>query len=110
MASINTVMPAISRHLDRCRTGHRCDPTAPVLASQYTVFANGKAILIRGDKVAPHYIPNKEDPPKCIPHKASLKGSSLTVFVKDIGVGRKRDRADRGRMIQGSPNVFANGI
>jgi hypothetical protein len=34
----------------------------------------------------------------------------MTVFVKDIGVGRKRDRADKGRMIQGSPNVFANGI
>ena len=82
-----------------------------MLASQYTVFANGKPILIRGDKVAPHKIPNKETPPKCIPHKnARLIGSSMTVFVKDIGVGRKRDRADKGRMIQGSPNVFANGI
>jgi hypothetical protein len=31
------------------------------------------------------------------------------VFVQGIPVARVLDRADRGRMIQGSPNVFANG-
>ena len=107
MASINTVMPRISRHRDRCRTGHLCDTTAPVLASQYTVFANGKPILKRGDPVAPHVEPNPSPPPKCIPHKANLTGSSRTVFVGRIGVGRRGDKADSGAMTGASPDVFA---
>ena len=110
MASINTAMPRISRHRDRCRTGHGCDRTAPVLASQFTVFANGKPILIKGNRVAPHVIKNPAfppSPPPCIPHKAKLTGSSRTVFVKGIGVGRKDDRADFGAMTGASPDVFA---
>ena len=102
-------MPRISRHRDRCRTGHLCSTTAPVLGSQYTVFANGKPILVRGNRVAPHFIKNPAypPPPKCIPHKANLTGSSRTVFVKGIGVGRKGDRADRGAMTGASFDVFA---
>ena len=110
LASINTVMPRISRHRDKCTTGHLCDRTAPVLASQFTVFANGKPILKRGDRVAPHVRPNPDYPPKrprCIPHKANLTGSSRTVFVKGIGVGRRDDKADSGAMTGASPNVFA---
>ena len=104
-------MPRISRHRDRCRTGHKCDTTAPVLASQYTVFANGKPILVQGNRVAPHLIKRPpSDPPKkppCIPHKAKLTGSSRSVFVGNIGVGRKGDRADRGAMTGASFDVFA---
>jgi len=110
LASINTGMPRISRHRDRCRTGHGCDRTAPVLCSQFTVFANGKPILVRGNRVAPHVIKNPAyppSPPPCIPHKANLTGSSRTVFVKGIGVGRKGDRADRGAMTGASFDVFA---
>ena len=107
MASINTAMPRISRHRDRCRTGHSCSTTAPVLCSQFTVFANGKPLLKRGDRVAPHTILIPTDPPKCVAHKAILSGSSRTVFVKNIGVGRKGDRADKGAMVGASPNVFA---
>ena len=103
-------MPRISRHRDKCRTGHRCSTTAPVLASQFTVFANGKPILVRGNRVAPHFIKNPgfpPSPPPCIPHKASLRGSSFTVFVKGVGVGRRGDRADFGAMAQASFDVFA---
>ena len=110
MASINTAMPRISRHRDKCRTGHKCDTTAPVLASQFTVFANGKPILIKGNRVAPHVIKNPAyppSPPPCIPHKAKLTGSSRTVFVKGIGVGRRGDRADFGAMTGASFDVFA---
>ena len=107
MASINTVMPRISRHRDRCRTGHACSTTAPVNASQYTVFANGKPILKRGDRVAPHLILKPGDPPLCIGHKARLTGSSRSVFVRNIGVGRRGDRADKGAMVGASFNVFA---
>jgi len=103
-------MPRISRHRDRCRTGHKCDFTAPVLASQYSVFANGKPILVQGNRVAPHLIKNPAFPPvrpPCIPHKAKLTGSSRTVFVRGIGVGRKDDKADFGAMRGASQNVFA---
>jgi uncharacterized Zn-binding protein involved in type VI secretion len=108
LASINTVMPAISRHKDRCRTGHLCSKTAPVNASQYTVFANGKPILKRGDRVAPHFIlKTAGGRPRCIDHKASLSGSSRSVFVNGIPVGRRGDRADRGAMTGASFDVFA---
>ena len=107
MASINSCMPAISRHKDRCRTGHLCSTTAPVNASQYSVFANGKPLLKKGDRVAPHFILKPGKPPKCIGHKAVLSGSSRTVFVKGIGVGRRGDKADKGAMIGASFNVFA---
>ena len=108
MASINTVMPAISRHKDRCRTGHTCTRSAPVLASQRSVFANGIRILVRGDKVKPHFIlKTAGGRPRCIIHGAKLTGSSRTVFVQGIGVGRRGDRADRGAMVGASFNVFA---
>ncbi len=108
MASINTVMPAISRHKDRCRTGHLCSSTAPVNASQYTVFANGKPILKRGDRVAPHFILKKAGGrPRYVGHKAQLSGRSRSVFVGNIGVGRRGDRADSGAMTGASFNVFA---
>lgn len=108
MASINTAMPRISRHKDRCRTGHLCSSTAPVNASQYTVFANGKPILKRGDRVAPHFIlKTAGGRPRCINHPAKLSGSSFTVFVKGVGVGRRGDRADKGAMTGASFDVFA---
>jgi uncharacterized Zn-binding protein involved in type VI secretion len=31
------------------------------------------------------------------------------VFIQGVPVARRGDSADRGRMIQGSPNVFAGG-
>jgi uncharacterized Zn-binding protein involved in type VI secretion len=108
LASINTAMPRISRHKDRCRTGHLCSSTAPVNASQYTVFANGKPILKRGDRVAPHFIlKTAGGRPRCINHPAKLSGSSFTVFVKGVGVGRRGDRADKGAMTGASFDVFA---
>ena len=104
MASINTVMPRISRNKDRCRTGHLCSTSAPVYSSQSSVFANGKPILVRGDRVARHFI---KFGIKCIAHRARLSGSSRSVFAKNIGVGRRGDRADFGAMTGASFNVFA---
>ena len=104
MASINTGMPRISRHKDRCRTGHLCSKTAPVNASQSTVFAEGKAILVRGDRVAPHKIKAGF---RCIPHGAKLTGSSRSVFVQGIGVGRRGDKADFGAMTGAADTVSA---
>jgi uncharacterized Zn-binding protein involved in type VI secretion len=102
-------MPRISRNKDLCRTGHKCNTVAPVNASQSSVFANGKPILVRGDRVAPHFILKRV--PKvglvCRGHKAILSGSSRRVFVQGIGVGRRGDKADKGAMAGASPNVFA---
>ena len=100
-------MPAISRHRDKCRTGHACSPTAPVLCSQFTVFANGKPILVKGNRVAPHTILVPGPPPKCVGHKASPTGSSKTVFVNGLGVGRRGDSAANGAMSGTSRNVDA---
>jgi len=110
LASINNGMPAISRNRDRCRTGHKCTKTAPVFASQYTVFANGKPLLRKGDRVKPHTILVPGPPPKfpkCLIHNASVKGSSKTVFAKGIGVARRQDKADKGAMSGASQDVFA---
>ena len=81
-----------------------------MLANQFTVFAEGKPILVRGNKVAPHVRPNPAfppKPPKCILHKAKLTGSSRTVFVSGIGVGRKGDKADFGAMVGAARTVHA---
>ena len=107
MASINTGMPRISRNYDKCRTGHTCTARAPVLATQYQVFANGISILRRFDPVKPHTIKRGL---KCKEHGANVISASNSVFVRNIGVARLYDRADRGSMIQASFNVFANGF
>ena len=93
-------MPRISRQGDRCRTGHLCSKSAPVNASQFSVFANGKAVLTLGSRVAPHTILKGI---KCIPHvNQKLNGSSRKVFAEGRGVGRKGDRADGKGMMKGA--------
>ena len=93
-------MPRISRNRDRCVTRHPCSPTAPVFARQYSVFANGKAVLTLGSRVAPHTILKGI---KCIPHvNQKLNGSSRKVFAEGRGVGRKGDRADGKGMMKGA--------
>ncbi len=99
-------MPRVSRNKDRCITKHKCDPTAPVIARQYSVFANGKAILTRGSRVGRHfYKPGLV----CVLHANQiLNASSQTVFAEGIGVGRKGDRADgKGFMKGASQDVIA---
>ena len=104
MSSINTAMPRISRHRDRCFTGHGCTGSAPVNTTQYSVFANGKPILRTGDPVQPHTLPVG---PFCKFHKARINRGSRRVFVRGIGVGRRGDSTDFGFMTGASPNVFA---
>tara|TARA_R110002153_G_scaffold179640_1_gene333049 strand:- start:790 stop:1227 length:438 start_codon:yes stop_codon:yes gene_type:complete len=104
-------MPAISRDLiDLAKTGHGCTPVIPVKATQNTVFANGKAMLRPGDPCLPHTI-LVPCPPSvcCVFHLAVVWGSSPNVFAEGRPISRKYDGADRGSMIMGSPNVFANG-
>jgi uncharacterized Zn-binding protein involved in type VI secretion len=99
-------MPQVSRHGDKCFTGHACDTTAPVIASQFTVLANAIPVLRPGDKVAPHEILRGRF---CVFHKAEVNAGSSTVFAQGIPVARLGDSTDKGAMKQGSPNVFAGG-
>jgi uncharacterized Zn-binding protein involved in type VI secretion len=100
-------MPAISRDLiDLAYTGHGCTRAIPVKATQRSVFANGKPMLRPGDPLLPHLI---RVGLYCYWHFAVVWGSSPNVYAQGRRVSRKYDSADRGFMIMGSPNVFANG-
>ena len=102
-------MPAVSRNRrDLAATGHACTAVIGVRASQFTVFANNTAVLRPGDRLLPHTI-LVCCPARCVGHSAKVNRGSPTVFVQGRPVARKGDSADRGRMIMGSPNVFANG-
>ena len=99
-------MPAVSRHRNIAATGHGCSGTAPVLATSRSVYVNGIRIARRGDPLAPHLIKIGK---KCKGHSAKVNRGSPSVFAEGIPVARRGDSADFGRVIQGSPNVFANG-
>ena len=103
-------MPAVSRNrIDLAATGHACTTKIGVQASQFTVFSNGRAVLRPGDRLLPHTI-LVCCPARCVRHNAKVNRGSPNVFIQGRPVARKRDSADRGRMLQGSPNVFANGF
>ena len=92
-------MPKISRNGDKCSTGHLCTKAAPVRASQFTVFAEGQAILVKGDKLKPHFIlKTVGGRPRCVGHKASVRGASRKVFVQGRRAVRKGDAGDKGKM------------
>ena len=100
-------MPAVSRdRIDLAKTGHTCDFTIGCQATARSVFINGRKVVRPGDDLLPHTI-YVCCPPSCVPHPAKVNKGSRSVFAEGIPVARKGDSADRGRMIQGSPNVFA---
>jgi len=101
-------MPAISRHLiDKAKTGHPCTTSAPVIASQFTVFANGSPMNRQGDALRRHTILVPcEDTVCCKMHGAKVFGGSRSVFVAGVPVARAGDSADKGACRSGS-NVFA---
>jgi|TARA_R110000787_G_scaffold222724_3_gene331221 uncharacterized Zn-binding protein involved in type VI secretion len=99
-------MPAVSRHrIDLAITGHTCTFKAPVFATQFTVFANGRPMLRPGDQLKPH---KKKKGDECKFHKAEVHGSSRSVFAENIPVARAGDKADKGSCTSTS-NVFAGG-
>ena len=103
-------MPAISRHLrDKAKTGHPCTTRAPVIATQFTVFANGVPMNRLGDKLKPHTILVPcTDGLCCEVHGANVKGGSRSVFAQGVPVARAGDKADKGSCTSTS-NVFAGG-
>ena len=65
------------------------------------VYANGKLIVVQGNKVAPH---NKSG---CVPDESALSSYSSTVFIGGKGIGRIGDEYGNNLIIQGSQTVFA---
>jgi uncharacterized Zn-binding protein involved in type VI secretion len=102
-------MPAISRdRIDLAATGHSCDATAGCISTARSVFINGRRVLRPGDRLLPHTIlVCTADGCYCTGHPAKVNMGSRQVFAEGRPVARIGDSADRGRMIQGSPNVFA---
>ena len=100
-------MPAVSRdRIDRARTGHACTTSIGCIATASSVFINGRRVLRPGDRLLPHTI-LVCCPARCVGHSAKVNMGSRQVFAEGRPVARIGDSADRGRMIQGSPNVFA---
>jgi uncharacterized Zn-binding protein involved in type VI secretion len=102
-------MPAVSRdRIDLAATGHSCDATAGCISTARSVFINGRRVLRPGDRLLPHTIlVCTADGCYCTGHPAKVNRGSRQVFAEGKPVARIGDSADRGRMIHGSPNVFA---
>jgi len=99
-------MPQVSRHSDIAATGHRCTPKVPVIATQFTVFANGTPVARMADPTQSHTIRRGDE---CKGHDAQINIGSGTVFAEGIPMARVGDSTDAGAMIMGAPNVFAGG-
>lgn len=82
-------MPGVSRNNDTAG--------GDLIPSQNTVFANGKAIIINGNSVAPHGLP---------PHaSATMVAGSNRVFVHGKKVVNAGDNATCGHSSSGSSDV-----
>tara|TARA_B100000900_G_scaffold301264_1_gene259844 strand:+ start:246 stop:566 length:321 start_codon:yes stop_codon:yes gene_type:complete len=106
-------MPRISRDkIDLAATGHTCDGTAGCISTATSVYINGRRVLRPGDRLLPHTILvcTSDKQCFCANHPAKVNRGSFTVFAEGIPVARKGDSADKGKMIQGSHNTFANGF
>lgn len=99
-------MPRLCRNRDLGTTGHGCTTRIGVKTTQNTVFANSIPVARHRDPARPHVIRVGK---RCKGHRARVNRASRSVFVQGIGVARIGDSYDRGRMIQGSNNVFAGG-
>ena len=97
-------MPKVCRQGDLGKTGHSCTFYIGVFATQGSVFANGIPLNRVKDPAMPHF---GLAPPFCKAHPSNINKASRTVFARGVGIARVGDSFDLGRMIKGSPNVFA---
>lgn len=108
-------MTAVARKGDKVYSptgeGTRCGNPANTMVGEVnsrSVFANSKLIPVKGNKVEPH---KKKG---CDPDESVLDKYSPNVFIGGLEIGRKDDHYATGTdeqnvIIEGSPNVFANG-
>lgn len=72
-----------------------------------SVHANGKLIVVEGNKVMPHVLSGCSTKDESV-----LDKYSPNVYIGNKKVGRKGDgynTAEPNTIMEGSPNVFANG-
>jgi uncharacterized Zn-binding protein involved in type VI secretion len=100
-------MPQSARQGDSVATGHLCD-TVTVLAApgQGSVFVNGILACRLGDLTVVHDILVGDE---CIPHVASISGSSSSVYIAGALAARNGDACDAGSITSGSSNVYIGG-
>lgn len=95
-------MPAVAR-LGDAEAVHCSQPRRK--GHVRTVFANGIPLSCQGHSNTVHLLPCGK---RCCAHTAKLKRGSPNVFAESLNLGRVGDPTCT-RVIQGSPNVFANG-
>ena len=97
-------MPVVAVEGSGVATGHPCDGATTLdTPSQSKVFAGGKLVACLGDPTVVHQI---QVGIPCVPHTASIGGSSATVFIGGIGVARVSDACDLGTITSGESTVF----
>jgi uncharacterized Zn-binding protein involved in type VI secretion len=101
-------MTAIVRITDSLSTGHPCDGTTTLggTNTDNTVIADGLRVAVIGAPTVSHDILVGG---VCVPHVHQLIEGSPNVFVNGIAVGRIGDAADAGNMTSGASNVYVNG-
>jgi hypothetical protein len=101
-------MPAVSRKGDVHTTGHPCDKRANLAAplGNGTVFANKKLMCRIKDLDEVHEILIGI---KCVPHVVPLAHGHTRVIVAGKAQSTIGSAIDLGKMVKGSPNVFAGG-
>jgi len=95
-------MPAVARFKD-AEAVHCSQPRRD--GHVMTVFANTIPLSCQGHKNTVHLLPCGK---RCCPHTSELKRGSPNVFAEELALGRVGDPTCTV-VIQGSPNVFANG-
>ena len=85
-------MPKVTR-LGDIGSGHSCHfPPTPSIGASPDVYAEGKAVVRKGDPYAPHACPTCPAPV----HPRSLSAGSGSVYVNGIPAGRVGDSISCG--------------
>jgi len=104
-------MPAVARQGDSVLSpngfGHKCrfpGETSVTEVNSSRVYANGKLIVVIGNRVGAHPLPGCS-----AVDMATLSSASSTVKIGGKGVGRIGDQYNDNTISEGSQNVFAGG-
>ena len=81
--------------------GHVFSPS-PIVPSQATVLATGKAVHVVGDTISVHVLGNSA-------HAGTIAVGSTTVYANSKGIVRIMDTGDCGAMIMGTAGTVLVG-
>lgn len=90
---------------DSVATGHACDATTTLAATNHSVNIQGSNATVVGDLTVAHgFIP-----PACAPHTASINAGSSKVTIGGIAAARVGDSCDAGTITSGASKVNIGG-